>query len=211
MLDRDEIESIYWDGILKTATCWLWIGWTTESGYGSTYESGKHQYMHRIAYEKAFGPIPRGMHVLHSCDVRHCVNPEHLFLGTQQDNLRDMVTKRRHARGVRHGHCKLTEENVRKVWVLKSEGIVQGKIAETLGVSQSTISEILSGKRWTHLRSNDDIITIPIDITPAIIDEAIKLRSQGMTLKAIARTIGIGYGTTQRICVHEHHLQKSKS
>ena len=64
----------------------------------------RHGYAHRQAWVQNFGPIPKGMYVCHTCDVRNCINPEHLFLGTQSDNIRDMATKGRH-RNTRKTHC----------------------------------------------------------------------------------------------------------
>src|SRR5258706_965015 len=71
--------------------CFVWLGPITQDGYGNI--SGV--YAHRVAWEKEYGPIPKGMNVLHRCDIRCCVNPTHLFLGTQVDNIKDMIQKRR--------------------------------------------------------------------------------------------------------------------
>lgn len=82
---------------LKTPGCWLWQGGTS-GGYGLITDrigSGKNALTHRLAWELAYGPIPRGLCVLHSCDVRNCVYPEHLFLGTKGDNNRDCIRKGR--------------------------------------------------------------------------------------------------------------------
>lgn len=85
----------------QSSDCWLWLGSIKNSGYGMAYvgmrEDGRQEYRtaHRVAYELSHGPIPSGMHVLHSCDVKRCVRPEHLRLGTQTENMRDMAAKRR--------------------------------------------------------------------------------------------------------------------
>lgn len=83
--------------------CWRWTGSTDAKGYGRVFHDGKYRAAHRIAFALAYGPIPAGMFVCHRCDNPRCVNPNHLFLGTIQDNTADMVTKGRHARGERHG------------------------------------------------------------------------------------------------------------
>lgn len=75
--------------------CWLWTRHLAEGGYGSFGEGGKHHRAHRIAYEVYVGPIPEGMFVCHKCDTRSCCNPDHLFLGTQSDNIKDMYRKGR--------------------------------------------------------------------------------------------------------------------
>lgn len=84
-------------------TCWLWSGATFPNGYGAT--SGGEQLAHRASWRHYNGPIPKGMQVLHRCDVPACVNPEHLFLGTAADNHKDKVAKGRQARGAQHSEA----------------------------------------------------------------------------------------------------------
>jgi hypothetical protein len=79
--------------------CWLWQGAHNRRGYGRLYYSGKDYRAHRLAYVAFVGPIPNNMLVCHRCDVPQCVNPEHLFLGTAQDNESDKVSKGRQTRG----------------------------------------------------------------------------------------------------------------
>lgn len=79
----------------KTGPCWLWIGGRFDSGYGKVLRGAKKLRAHRVSYELYVAPIPEGMHVLHKCDNPPCVNPNHLFLGTHIDNMRDMERKGR--------------------------------------------------------------------------------------------------------------------
>jgi DNA invertase Pin-like site-specific DNA recombinase len=90
------------------------------------------------------------MQVLHRCDVRHCVNPDHLFLGTQADNMADMVEKgrERHPVGIAHGRAKLTEQDV---YIIRAAPGSQQAIADQYGVKQTTISSIKRRRIWRHL------------------------------------------------------------
>jgi hypothetical protein len=106
---------------------------------------------HRLIWEECFGPIPEAMFVLHKCDNPSCVNPDHLFLGTHKDNIRDMVSKGRGVdnRGIRHGMSKLTEDDVRAIRASTEPGPV---LCRRYGVVKSTISVIRSKKAWGHLK-----------------------------------------------------------
>lgn len=98
-------ESRFWMKVRKGPGCWLWIGSLSHNGYGVfRLRNPNNCRAHRYSWQLHFGLVPSGMMVLHYCDVRNCVRPEHLFLGVHQDNMTDMVTKERQATGRRH-HC----------------------------------------------------------------------------------------------------------
>jgi hypothetical protein len=135
-------------------SCWEWTALKVRKGYGVIRYNGKKLRAHRLSYELHCGPIPAGLFVCHRCDNRGCINPSHLFLGTNTDNMRDMVSKGRHRLirlpGERNGQAKLTEAEARAI--LASKGKVrQEDLAERYGVSQSRISSIMTGKNWAHL------------------------------------------------------------
>lgn len=135
----------------KTESCWLWIGGFYVNGYGSTYVGNhKANYSHRVSWELHNGKIENGLSVLHRCDNPACVNPAHLFLGTQKENMVDAVSKRRHAHG-ETTYSKLTENDVYEIFRMKNRGLSQGQIAIKMRCNQSQISRILSGKRWSHI------------------------------------------------------------
>jgi hypothetical protein len=97
------LEERFWLKVQKTETCWLWIGAHHPQGYGNiTVSKGKTKPAHILSWEIHFGPIPEGMKVLHSCDNPPCVKPDHLFLGTQTQNIADMDAKGRRSRGKAH-------------------------------------------------------------------------------------------------------------
>ena len=133
--------------------CILWRGRIDPKGYGRIRiggRAGQLRTAHRVAWEVENGPIPAGMNVCHKCDVRNCINPGHLFLGTQADNIADMVKKKRdrHPRGSVHGRAKLTEADI---YAIRASAGVQQDIADLYGVEQATISSIKRRKIWRHL------------------------------------------------------------
>ena len=130
--------------------CWLWSGTKTLAGYGTIYFSGKQLYAHRVSWVIHCGAIPMDAHVLHSCDVRNCVNPDHLFVGSNQDNVVDCVTKMRHAWGEKNGHSTLTIDEIQLAKDRYLGGDTQRQIAEDLGVTQPAISRIVRGERWPY-------------------------------------------------------------
>ena len=115
------IELRFWKRVSKAGTddCWLWTGATHQYGYGrmGTGKRGewKATEAHRVSWEIHFGPIPDGMHVCHSCDNPPCVNPAHLFLGTNNDNRQDSVKKNRHTGNGKSGHPQLTAELAKQI------------------------------------------------------------------------------------------------
>jgi hypothetical protein len=131
--------------------CWNWVGAKTPYGYGQLRFDRKVKYVHRCSYEIHCGPIPDGLFVCHHCDNRACINPTHLFLGTNADNTADRHAKGRDGRlfGADQNGAKLTEASV--LAIRAAHGITQGKLAEQYGVSQSMISCIRLGKNWTHI------------------------------------------------------------
>ena len=94
----------FWAKVNKTETCWLWTGGKRPFGYGFIWYEGRNLSVHRLSFEMHHGPIPEGMVVCHRCDVPSCLNPDHLFLGSQSVNVTDCVQKNRHAEA-RRTHC----------------------------------------------------------------------------------------------------------
>jgi len=151
----EKIMNRFEDKFIKRANgCWLWISSHNKSGYGLLWINRKGIKAHRIAYTLYKGIIPFGMHVLHRCDNPPCVNPDHLFLGTQTDNNLDRDKKGRNnvARGEDTALAKLTTKDVlaiRKSYIPYKNSSV--KLAKKYGVKHSTILNIISNKTWKHL------------------------------------------------------------
>ncbi len=143
----EKAKTRFWKKVLKTEGCWLWTASLNSSGYGYFSINSAPEGAHRVSWRMHNGPIPTAMHVLHKCDVPACVNPEHLFIGTHADNLRDMVHK-----GRKTSKSKLTRGQVLEIRE-KYVPIIYStyKLAEEYGVSQCLIYQIVTRKKWKHL------------------------------------------------------------
>jgi hypothetical protein len=146
--DLDCCRSCFWCSveIAGSDDCWLWRGRTSEKGYGLF---SKHR-AHRVAWVLAYSSIPNDMCVCHRCDVRPCVNPSHLFLGTQVENIHDMYQKKR--QGARHSGesnsaCVLT---LKDVAIIRESSASLAEMSQRFGVTKANISCIRTGKTWRH-------------------------------------------------------------
>jgi hypothetical protein len=135
--------------------CWLWTGKTNQNGYGELRQNKKVIMAHRFSWMAVHGEMPT-CQVLHRCDVRCCVNPEHLFLGTHDDNMADMANKKRSTHGVKNWCTKLSEEDVMRIRSLKGK-ISMTKLANEYGVSHSGISRIQNYKMWKQLSEQSEV------------------------------------------------------
>ncbi len=121
-----------------------------KNGYPKIKINKKTMTMHRYIYEKCFGNIPDRLVVRHICDNKLCINPEHLLLGSIQDNVKDMVSRNRQAKGINNGTAKLTEKIVEEILLNTTDNQVY--LADKYGVDQAVISSIQLGKIWKHIR-----------------------------------------------------------
>ena len=133
--------------------CWLWTG-SKVRGYGRFGFRSKDQLAHRVSWILTHGEIPDGLLVLHRCDVKACIRPSHLFLGTQQDNMDDMVFKQRQnaPRGERSGQAKLTEKDVQSIREYHEAKVFTQKVlGEIFGISRRQIYSIVRREHWRHV------------------------------------------------------------
>jgi hypothetical protein len=134
--------------------CWLWTGYLRDNGYGVIGINYNEYKAHRVSYFLEHGRIDNDRLVLHRCDVRACVNPAHLFLGTPKDNSQDAVKKGRNAKlyGERNGKAKLTRAEVLAIRrMCRRGGVYQKTVAKQFGVSEATVSYVVNGGRWQKL------------------------------------------------------------
>lgn len=145
--------------------CRIWKFGRMTRGYGTLRWEGRWQGAHRVSHKLFVGPIPKGANVLHRCDNPPCIEPSHLFLGTQKDNVRDMIAKQRHQfgdrhfarrhrermpRGNDHPNAKLTRNRIAIARVMVRLGCTQRSVAAHFGVSETTLSDALHGRTWGH-------------------------------------------------------------
>jgi hypothetical protein len=129
--------------------CVVWLGHRTRYGYGLIKQDGKYRHTHRVSWELANGEVPDGLHVLHRCDVRACVNPDHLFVGTHVENMRDMVAKRRQMHGDRSPRATLTNEQAAAIYSRLKNGASTKELAAEYGVGLHVVYNIQAGRAWS--------------------------------------------------------------
>ena len=135
----------FWVKAYKTNNCWLWTGAMNTCGYGWITRNNKQMNASRFAWQLVYGVIPNDMQVLHHCDNRACVNPGHLYLGTQSDNMTDRAMR---------GRCKthkLLPRDVKTMRVLNRYGVSQTKLCKIYSISSGSMSEAINGKSWRRV------------------------------------------------------------
>lgn len=153
-LTRKEAIERFWNQVEKAAKneCWEWTGSLTTKGYGQYQSAALGEFTaHRTSYKLARGDIPSGKLVCHKCDNKKCVNPDHLFVGTVQDNSDDMVKKNRQSRGEEHGLSKLTEADVVRI---RREALTvsdKRRLRSEIGIHKTTLNRVLNRQLWAHV------------------------------------------------------------
>ena len=136
----------YYGWTVTPEGCWEWNGRRNNEGYGQLEYRRKATRAHRVAYMAWVGPIPEGMLIRHTCDNPPCINPDHLTPGTNHDNTMDKVARKRLGRV-----AILDEDDVRAIRAGLARGVSAASLARAYGVHQTTISNIRTGKRWSHV------------------------------------------------------------
>lgn len=159
-------EHTFWSHLDKSGACWLWPRAVNNHGYGVLQVQKRLHLAHRFAWSLVAGPIPSGMNVCHRCDVPRCCRPDHLFLGSHAENMRDMARKgrsaagernglRRHPdrapRGERQGGAKLTAPLVQEIRQRYASGEAVAALATVYAVGNRTVWNVIERKTWRHV------------------------------------------------------------
>lgn len=153
----------FFEFVEKSSGCWIWKGAKSSTGYGTFSINGKTERAHRISAFINGLRVPAGMCVCHKCDVRECVNPEHLFIASQKDNVADAMTKNRHSVkngvnpmihdfGENHHSAKLDEGKVLEMRRIHSPKCGFGELGKMFGVSKFAAKKAVTGKTWAHVK-----------------------------------------------------------
>lgn len=152
----------FWNKVDKSGgndACWTWTSYINpRTGYGQmTKGRGVLLLAHRVSYELAYGEIPNGKCVCHSCDNRKCCNPSHLWTGTSRDNILDAVKKGRMSKppihyGINHPLTKITDDDVRNIRLLRKNGVSSNVLAHHFGLHKTTIINIDHRQTWGHIK-----------------------------------------------------------
>jgi hypothetical protein len=151
----ERVRASFWSMVDKTGDCWLWTGYRQPDGYGQFRANSKFYNSHKFAYELAYGPVPDGLEVMHTCDQPHCCNVAHMRLGTHLENMQDCKAKGRQACGERIKRNKLTADQVLEIRRLFKRTEANRSnipiLAKRYGVFPGTIRDIILRLSWTHL------------------------------------------------------------
>jgi len=149
-MNKEKFLSIYHSIVPDDNGCLMWPLSVLADGYGAVNIDGKSRRAHRYSYSIFRGPIGPGLCACHHCDVKLCINPAHLFLGTALKNNRDCMKKGRHTPGVKNAQCKLTEKQVLAIREMAKENYHR-VVAKKFNISRRHVTQIVSRVRWRHL------------------------------------------------------------
>lgn len=139
--------------------CWTVTSHAPNSeGYCQIQTDGVKYYIHRLMYEREFGAIESGMVIRHKCDNSKCCNPEHLEVGTHEENVQDRVDRNRSAKGINNGRSKLTEDNVR--FIKYESDLGSTYLARMFNVDPKVIRDIRQGKTWKHIQNHGGVMEL---------------------------------------------------
>lgn len=154
-IKRKSVQDRFMDKVMPEPNtgCWIWTASLNYKGYGQFGIGGKYKSVtsHRVSYEMFKGIIHKDMHVLHHCDNPWCVNPDHLWLGTNNDNIQDKIEKQRTSKGENHARAKITTTDVLIIREARTHGFTYSAIAGYYNLGLTTVRSIVSKINWKHV------------------------------------------------------------
>lgn len=149
---RKDVAERFWSKADKSGDCWIWTAGKSGCGYGMfELEERRPMKAHRMAWILTNGPLRKGLVVMHSCDRKLCVNPDHLVVGTPRQNTQDAAAKGLMPRGERNGNSRYTEDFVRDLRKQAARGISGYRLSKQLGIDRSVIDRIINRQSWRHV------------------------------------------------------------
>lgn len=196
----------FWSRVNRDKECWEWMA-VKSHGYGTFHSNKGRRIASRYSWEFTHGSIPDGLFVLHRCDNRACVNPSHLFLGTHQDNMRDMVSKGRQRNGVvlgeDHPNSRLRADQVVVIRRRLEAGESQRWLAKEYGVSKPTIARAAFGITWKHVSNpcpaGSGQAPTQSKLTPDQVHDIRRRFDNGESVSHLARGFGVSWTTADRV------------
>jgi len=140
------VKDRLWEKVQKGPGCWEWTGALDTYGYGLLAVKRKPKLVHRLVWEMTHGD-PGDLHVLHTCDNRKCCNPDHLFLGTNADNVKDRMTRGRQPRGETHHMAKYSDADLKEMKQLRQSGLSLRAVGARFGASSGYVCDVLKGNK----------------------------------------------------------------
>jgi len=207
----EPVEIRFWRHVVKTPECWIWTGHTNRRGYGKiTTVKNSSIRVNRLSWMIHYGPIPDGMWVLHHCDNPHCVRPDHLFLGTSTDNMRDASLKGRISRGERRYNATIPDADIPAIRERFARGESLGSLANHYSVTKACIGFIVHGS--SHAWIQEGPISPSRPRRKLTQEEAQDIRaiyaSGGATTKELSERYGISAGSIRMIIRNKTYVAR---
>ena len=143
-----KLEDRFWSKVDKSGDCWIWTANRNAKGYGFFKIGSVNSLAHRVSYDLCVGEIPDGMLCLHRCDNPPCVNPKHLWIGSNQQNMDDMKRKGRQAKGIKNRKALISPDIAKDIRVRYASGERQCDIASDLGVRPRLVHDVVVNRTW---------------------------------------------------------------
>lgn len=204
---KDSDIKRFWEKVDRSAGddgCWLWTAGKKRKGYGVFSLKSKDRTAHRVSWAIHTGSIPDDLHCLHRCDCPPCVNPAHLFLGTNADNVADKTAKNRQVKGESSTKAKLTEKQVIEIRLNAGKSTAV-ELAKQYGVTSAVIRKVITRDTWKHVGIDIPVVMYKTDRLSESQVRDIRIAAKTLPTKDLVKKFNIPYGTMQDIISKRSH------